>query len=57
MPVALDPDITYEDGESTIRVQRTPLKYQPLEAIANELPDAIQEIVCNVLDNLNTKKK
>lgn len=57
MPVALDPDITYEDGESTIRVQRTPLKYQPLETIANELPDAIQEIVCNVLDNLNTKKK
>jgi hypothetical protein len=56
LPVALDPDISYEDGELTIRAQRTPLKYQPLESIANELPDAIQEIVCNILDSMNKKK-
>lgn len=56
LPTALDPDITYEEGEVTIRAQRTPLKYEPLESIANELPDAIQEIVCNILDNMNKKK-
>jgi hypothetical protein len=57
MPAPLDPDITYEAEGVQVRVQRTPIKYDSLESIAGELPDAIQEIVCAVLDTLASSSK
>jgi len=49
MPQALDPLIEYLEGDVTIKVTRTPTHYQPIDEIVGDLPDAIKEIVSNLI--------
>lgn len=49
MPVALEPNIEYQEGEVTIKVTRTPIHHQHIEEILDDLPDSIKEIVSSVL--------
>lgn len=56
LPAALNPDYTYDSPDGPVRVQRTPVKYEPLLSIVGELPDSIQEIVFATLEKLEKKE-